>query len=148
MKNDELVHHQLITTKKGESDDYSQMLYIRDCILELIKEYRVTVVSIEALSLGSISSSTRTLAMIYGLVVLSIHEKHPDIFLLEVPPTTLKKYWTGSGRAKKEDMFNATPKHITDLFQVAFKKTTGLYDLVDSYALATYGNKCFEELSA
>jgi Holliday junction resolvasome RuvABC endonuclease subunit len=68
-----------------------------------------------------------------------LHESNIPIEI--VPPTVLKKFATGSGRAKKEDM------------HIAFKEQTGIAltdrakignpysDLVDAYFLARYGEE-------
>ena len=53
-----------------------------------------------------------------------------------VPPTTLKKFFTGSGKAKKEEMIDKCPKYLVDIFSRKYKK---IDDLVDAYALALYG---------
>jgi Holliday junction resolvasome RuvABC endonuclease subunit len=55
-----------------------------------------------------------------------------------VPPTTLKKYTTGSGKATKREMVAALyGRHGLDLQRVLV--TDGRYDQADAYALAAMG---------
>ena len=132
-----LAHHEIIKTSK-DNDLYREIAFIKNTIIELIIEFKVTAVTIESLSYGSMGQATRTLAMNYGAVVTAIYEKFNDILLLEVPPTTLKKFYAGSGKAKKQDMVDATPESIVELFGERYKKSTGLYDVIDAYALCKY----------
>lgn len=55
-----------------------------------------------------------------------------------VPPTTLKLYTAGHGKASKQDMHNAIrERHNVDLMSVMVKD--GRYDQVDAVALAAMG---------
>lgn len=89
----------------------------------------------EALSYGSVGAATRNLAYLLGHI-------HADLLkesYSEVAPTSLKKFATGSGRAKKQDMLEALPKDILERFQEeGYKKSTGLYDLTDAYFIGKY----------
>ena len=58
---------------------------------------------------------------------------------LIVPPTTLKKFATGSGKADKNEMIAALPVDVREHFNAqGYKKTTGLTDVADAYWLSTY----------
>lgn len=48
-------------------------------------------------------------------------------------PTTIKKFFTGNGRSKKEDMSKACDESVLNQFREKYKK---LDDLVDSFAIA------------
>lgn len=55
-----------------------------------------------------------------------------------VPPTTLKAYTTGNGRATKAQMVTSLrERHGLDL--APYKITHGKYDMADAYALAAMG---------
>lgn len=58
-----------------------------------------------------------------------------DFSVLLVPPTSHKKKFTGSGKAKKEDMIDNLPKPILERFQGMSKK---IDDLADAYSLALF----------
>lgn len=53
------------------------------------------------------------------------------------PPTTVKKYFTGSGRAKKEEMI----AEFASRFPISFKIEGKVDDVVDSYALCELVHK-------
>ena len=71
------------------------------------------------------------LAELNGYIAISFMKY---INVTRVPPQTLKKFATGSGRAKKEDMYESTPQNVLDKFSTYKKKD----DLVDAYWLARY----------
>ncbi len=93
-------------------------------------------VAIESLSLGSVSSSTRTLAINYGAVFFNVLYNVYDVW--EIAPTSLKKFATGNGRADKSAMVEALPNSVRDEFNGQYKKTTGLFDVTDAYFLAKF----------
>jgi len=109
-------------------------LKINDIVKKYVRQHRdvFTKVIIEDISLHS-KGKIVDLAMLLGSVFYDL-KKHYEVML--VPPTTLKKFYTKNGRAKKEDMIEATPGEIIDLFSKKYKK---IDDLVDAYALALYG---------
>lgn len=81
---------------------------------------------------GSNSNATRDLAYLVGMIEGDMSKP-----LYEIAPTALKKFATGSGKAKKEDMIAALPEDVLDKFSSeGYKKTTGLADLADAYWLA------------
>ena len=51
-----------------------------------------------------------------------------------VAPTSIKKKFTGNGRAQKEEVIAFVPKSIIEEFKVFYRK---LDDLADAYALAS-----------
>ena len=103
-------------------------------VKKYVRQHRdiFTKVIIEDISLHS-KGKVVDLAMLLGSVYYSL-KKHYEVIL--VPPTTLKKFYTKNGRAKKEDMINNTPELIIKRFSEKYKK---IDDLVDAYALALYG---------
>jgi len=118
-----------------ENKDIKERAYIvsRE-VKKYIRQHRdvFTKIVIEDISLHS-KGKVVDLAMLLGSVYYSL-KKHYEIVL--VPPTTLKKFYTKNGRAKKEDMISNTPELIIKRFSDKYKK---IDDLVDAYALALYG---------
>jgi crossover junction endodeoxyribonuclease RuvC len=130
-------HLQKITSEKG-SGRVNQIMTISNEILDIISKYKITTVKIEGLSLGSNSSVTRDLAgLMYG-ILLKIKEEH-GIDAEVVAPKSVKKYATGNGNAKKQDMFDALPEDIQKrILELGVKKTTGMYDIADAYFIAKF----------
>jgi len=73
------------------------------------------------------------LAMLNGAVYYFLKVNEIDVVL--VPPSKLKKFATGNGRADKKDMLSVTPKRIASLFQSNYKKYD---DVVDAYWLSKF----------
>lgn len=94
-------------------------------------------VNIEGLSYGSNSTSARPLAGLFYHILIRLKQEWYDYS--EVPPKTLKKFATGTGNAKKEQMLASIPiedKQI--ILNYESRKTKGLYDLSDAYWLSKY----------
>jgi Holliday junction resolvasome RuvABC endonuclease subunit len=136
--NDILVDFCVIRTDKFK-DVFSRTLTIALKICEVYENHKPDVVHIEGLAFAMRGNATRDLAGLLFTVVNVMALRHPEARLILVPPTTLKKYATGSGKAKKEDMIACLPEDVMKRFTDAkYKKTTGLADLADSYHLAKY----------
>jgi Holliday junction resolvasome RuvABC endonuclease subunit len=109
-------------------------------IVHIVKQYKPEHIAIEGLAFGMRGSATRDLAglqfsIINNLRYQSKYKGSIDI----ISPLTLKKFATGSGKAKKEDMVAALPEPIrTEFTDLGFKKTTGMGDLADAFWLAKY----------
>ena len=102
-------------------------------ILELIVKHSVTEVVIESLPYGLNSTSVRPLAGLY-YAIQSLGYDHGFAFN-EANVTAVKKYATGSGKAKKSDMilaFSETPLYQA-VIEKGYKKTTGLADIADAF---------------
>lgn len=84
-------------------------------------------------------NATRDLAGLQFSIITKIN------FILKrditiVAPPTLKKSATGTGKASKEEMIDALPKDILEVFtkEKNWKKSRGLTDVTDAYFLARY----------
>jgi Holliday junction resolvasome RuvABC endonuclease subunit len=138
IENDILVDFCVIRTNKFK-DVFSRTLSIALELCEIYEKYKPNIVHIEGLAFAMRGNATRDLAGLLFTIINVMVLKHPEVQLLIVPPTTLKKYATGSGKAKKEDMIACLPEDVMKRFTDAkYKKTTGLADLADSYHLAKY----------
>lgn len=126
----------MITIPSSKDDDiYARANHIASAVVHFAKEYNPEAIRIEGLAFGGKGNSTRDLAGLQMLIVVELRKAGYNPII--VPPTTLKKASTTSGKATKEQMHDALPQAIKDRL-VGYKKTTGLYDLVDAYWLAVY----------
>ena len=133
-----MLHSGIIRTKK-EVDVFERAIHISDCLTNLIKQYSVTRFHIEGLAFAMRGDATRDLAGLLFTIVTNTIVKHPMVERLIIPPTTLKKFATGSGKADKSEMIAALPIDVREHFNTqGYKKTTGLTDVADAYWLSTY----------
>ena len=134
-----LIHHQLIKTSKDDGSNFLRFNIISSEIILLIKNWNIKQVNIEGLPMGrSIGNSHKTLAALQGVIISKIIEQC-NIESKIIAPTAVKKFATGSGRAKKDEMVHALPEAILKLFiNSNLKKSTGLYDCTDAYFIATF----------
>jgi len=100
-----------------------------------------TVVFLEGYSFGSRLGMLFNIAELTGLLKHKLYKAKIDFTL--VPPTTVKKFATGKGNARKEVMYEAFYKETQfDLLKELNIKVAGTNpesDIVDSYFLAKYG---------
>lgn len=126
----------MITISSSKDDDiYTRANHIASSVVQFANEYKPEVIRIEGLAFGGKGNSTRDLAGLQMLIIVELRKAGYSPII--IPPTTLKKASAKSGAASKEDMYNALPQSIKDRL-VGYKKTKGLYDLVDAYWLAVY----------
>ena len=85
-------------------------------------------VGIEGASFGSIGKKDK-LVMVMGYVYYHLLLEGFDVILL--PPSTIKKQFTGNGRADKAEMTEHVPLDVLKEFKGDHKKTD---DLVDAFA--------------
>lgn len=113
----------------------------------IINEYNVTDVVIESLPYGLNSTSVRPLAGLYYCIAKMCREL--GVNFDEANVTAVKKFATGSGRAKKPEMIEAAkladPKLFQKITDSGVKKTTGLADLADSYFIGAYHRARFSK---
>lgn len=102
-------------------------------------KYRPDYVAIESLSFGSAGNATRNLAILFGIICVAMGIDNPNL----VPPTTLKKFATGNGRASKKDMLAAIEASNLGLFLILNNTTikAGKYDIADAYWIARWMEK-------
>ena len=136
----------IITTspdKENPLQMFDRSRYVADQIVELIHEHNVGRVVIEGIAMGNIKgNSNRDLAGLQFTIINAIKLAYEDGVEIEVvSPTMLKKFATGKGTASKVEMFEATPMGIQEGLQSQFKKSAGLYDVVDAYWLCMFGIK-------
>ena len=117
--------------QEREHDTIHRAVDISDQIVEVVKKYKAKRVALEGLSFGgNVGNTTRDLAGLQYLIV-------SKMFLLDIPvrivaPTMVKKFATGKGNAKKEELFDSVPLKDKDQIE-QYKKTKGRYDVTDAY---------------
>lgn len=106
-------------------------------LYQRLNDYQEMHVAMEGYSYGSSKSLTFNIAENAG--VLKLYLLDLDIVPTIIPPTTAKKFFSGSGRANKEDMRAAlVEKEGVDIVDWMGFKTlkSPAHDIVDSYAIA------------
>ena len=78
-------------------------------------------------------NSSRDLAILQGMIVCNVLKLIDDNNVDVVSPTAVKKFATGKGNAKKEEMFEAITDEKDKALVERYKKTKGRYDVSDAY---------------
>jgi len=120
-------------------DVYDRAAAVAGFIVDKAIEHGVKCVNIEGLAFGIRGDATRDLAGLLFTIVTTLRRRTSDVTLLVVPPTSLKKFATGSGKSDKAAMISSVPQHVLDRFiDAKYKKTTGLADICDAYWLSSF----------
>lgn len=118
-------------------DMYDRALDVAMFVLDKVREHKAVSFNIEGLAFGIRGDATRDLAGLLFTIVTHLRAADRCISSTVIPPTQLKKFATGSGKADKKAMMEAVPEHVINVFKDAgYKKTTGLADICDAYWLA------------
>ena len=137
-QNGDLLHFECIKTDKSKTDpERISMIGLR--IIKIYQDYSCGYVICEGLAFSAMGDATRKLASLMGVIENKFLESYGYKEIPKVTPTSLKKFATGSGKAKKKEMMDSLPKPIYDKFyEAGYKRTTGLADLADAYYLGRY----------
>lgn len=101
------------------------------------QQHNLQTIGIEGLAFSKFGNATRDLAGLQFVIMNTLrHELGQEVKI--VSPNSLKKFATGSGKAKKQEMVDFLPEHVIDLFKQEYKKSNGLYDVADAYWIAKY----------
>ena len=122
-----------------EKDRFGQAYEIALHIAGVVDEHEPDIIAIEGLAFGMRGNVTRDLGGLQFVIVSHLQEvKKRNVEILA--PTSVKKYATGSGRAKKNDMIDNLPETVYTYFTegIGLKKSTGLADLADAYWIAKH----------
>lgn len=122
-----------------EKDIYARALELADFIKKIVKDNGIKDVRIEGLAFGIRGDATRDLAGLQFTVITGLRAADPEVKVTVIPPTSLKKFATGTGKSDKAAMMTAVPTEVMDQFVTAkYKKSSGLADLADAYWLAKF----------
>ena len=143
-QNDNIVDFGTIKTTAADGDVFARTQIIADKLSEIVNSYNNQKVALEGLSFGQRGSATRDLAGLQFVIITTIRKTTKINNITIAPPTTIKKFATGSGGSKKKkttksDMVDSLPEHVLNAFKTkGYKKSSGLYDITDAYWIATY----------
>lgn len=136
---DNVVKFEVVQTLKDDGDYFTRSKNAAESIANVIRtidEYSDAesfAIGIEVLAFGMRGSTLQTLAGLQYMIVNALREDVHDPQLYT--PSAIKKIATGSGKASKEDMFNALPERVQKMFSVV-TKAQGREDLADAYWIA------------
>ena len=137
LENDNIIHAEQFKCDK-DKNRFAQAYQIALYIADIVDKFEPDKISIEGLAFGMRGNATRDLGGLQFVIVSHLQEvKNKKVEI--VAPLSVKKFATGSGRAKKEQMINSLPKDVLEWFEnLGVKKTTGLADLADAYWIAKF----------
>jgi Holliday junction resolvasome RuvABC endonuclease subunit len=135
---EELVTFFTFKTAKA-IDIYDRARQVAQIVIDTVKAHSIETVNIEGLAFGGKGDATRDLAGLIFTIITTIRNSGLKVTVNIIPPTTLKKFATGSGKSDKALMITAVPGDVLSKFLAAgYKKTTGMADLCDAYWLSQY----------
>lgn len=138
LEDGEMTHFELFTTDPSK-DIFSRAWDAAIHIKSMAELHKPDYVCMEGLAFSKFGNATRDLAGLQFVIVTTMRflEKYN---VLVIPPNTVKKVATGSGKAKKEQLLESLPPTVREQFVArGAKKTKGLYDLSDAYWIGKAG---------
>ena len=133
-ENNKLKKYGIIHTDKDETP-FERAKYISDTLIKLITDNTcIDRVFIEAPAYAARGSMSYVLMGVHFHVVTNItNDLGKDV--IQIPITTIKKQFTGNGRAKKDEIMKFIPEDVLTMFKKDYVVSRGLTDLCDAYAL-------------
>lgn len=136
----EITYAEVFSSTK-EFNIFKRSVQIAAHVSKIVKQYNPEFIAIEGLAFGMRGSATRDLAGLQFIIVAWLQEIKKYEFKI-LSPKSVKKFATDKGNASKVEMFEALPQKTKNFLveNKGFKKTKGLYDVVDAYwiGLAAY----------
>ena len=108
-----IILKKVIKTKKLRGME--RLLFIKQELLNLLIEHKVSQCAIEGYSFGSNGRALFNIGELGGVVRLALHEN--SIHFFDIPPTSLKAFITDNGGADKEMVIQAINKDYGILFK-------------------------------
>lgn len=129
-----VLEHYIITPNSSDIKVRCAIV-VKEC-LELLRRIPRTesIICIEAPAFMA-TGKVIDLSMLVGGVFYSLLNLDFEVSL--VPPSANKKFFTGSGKASKQDMIDTLPEDVKEVFKKYKKKD----DLADAYALSRFAKK-------
>jgi len=135
-----IIEASCISTKNDKSLEERIQIIVKEMLI-IIKRYDIKQVVIEGMSFASMQASIRQLAGLFYVILYELNKKKIKYDI--IPPLTLKKAVTGSGKATKQEMIDKVELReqmiLSDQsnIKIGAKK---FEDIVDSYWLSRYYN--------
>jgi Holliday junction resolvasome RuvABC endonuclease subunit len=121
------------------SSEIERFSNISDWILSIVKKLTPEIIAIEGYSMGS-KGKTFNIGEVTGILKHKLWIEGYELII--VPPTVIKKFGTGKGNAKKEQMVDQfkyeTGMDLKTILQPKRKLGSPTTDIVDAYYLAKY----------
>lgn len=139
----ELQHHTIVGTDKKDYEGLDTPVFYRaskiaEQVNLLMETFNIKHFCIEGLAMGNVAgNSNRDLAILQGMIMQYVIKKVSPQHCKVVSPTAVKKFGSGNGRAKKDEMYDSLPPDIRDEFSF-YKKTKGRYDVTDAFFIGKY----------
>lgn len=144
LNGDTLIHKECFKSNK-DFNRFGQAHEIAIHIANVVDIYRPNVVAIEGLAFGMRGNVTRDLGGLQFVIIAHLQEVKKQPVEI-IAPLTVKKFATGSGKAKKNLMIESLPEYVLNEFlDLGVKKTTGLADLADAYWIAKIAGNLHKE---
>ncbi len=144
LSNENIIHSECFKSNKS-FDRFGQAYEIAMHISKVLDKYEPDVVSIEGLAFGMKGNVTRDLGGLQFVIISHLQEVKKQPVKI-IAPLTVKKFATGNGRAKKNEMIECLPSNVSENFlALGVKKTTGLADLADAYWIAMKAGELHKE---
>lgn len=146
-KHGEAIFSELVYTDKADGSDTTRSIMIAEGIVSMIEsvenasEDELAPVAIENLAFGMKGMVLQRLAGLRGVIMGDL--ERAGYTTLDVAPSTVKKRATGSGKADKQQLFEALPEKLQKRFG-NLPKSHGRYDLVDAYWISVIGKETWE----
>lgn len=129
---DNIIHAERYVSDT-DKDIYERAWDVATRCVDVAKQFKVEYIGIEGLAFSKFGDATRDLAGLQFAIIARLRFVE-GLDVVIVPPNTVKKVATGSGRAKKTELLENLPGDVRAMFdQMNLKKTTGLLDLTDAY---------------
>ena len=142
-----LIHTNLVQSDKTDNN-FDRSMAVAYGISDLVIKYSPDIIALEGIPFMSRSNVTRDLAGLQYVIVAVLtgydHMYKVGENLFIIPPTRVKKIATGTGKATKEQMFEALPS--VDRNKIGkYLKSKGRYDVSDSYWIGKAGEEAYNE---
>ena len=131
----QIITQEIISSLKADGDYFtrakivSEQIVYKTRVMDACSDHDLKI-SCEGLAFGMRGTTLQQLAGLQFMIVNGLREEGFEVNI--IAPSSVKKFATGSGKAKKEDMWEALPEKVKKMFE-NIPKSQGREDLVDAY---------------